>query len=98
MGIYKKYLVCYDIENDKTRKKVFDLLKDLGLIHLQLSIFYGDLNKAEFNAMKYKIKTLLENSSDKCLWIRCDLNQQSIKDCVGYSNFSYIEPDGYESI
>lgn len=98
MGIYTKYLVCYDIENDKTRKKVFELLKDLGLVHLQLSTFYGDLNSAEFSAMKLKIKSLLENSTDKCLWLKCNLDEQQIKDCIGYSNFRYIEPDGYESI
>lgn len=59
MNIYQKYLVCYDIENDKTRKKFFDKMKDLGLISIQKSVFYGDLNQAEFSAMKKVVQKCL---------------------------------------
>lgn len=43
MSIYVKYLVCYDISDTKIRKKFSDCLKDLGLVSLQESVFYGDL-------------------------------------------------------
>ena len=33
MNIYQKYLVCYDIENDKTRKKFFDKKMSSNDIH-----------------------------------------------------------------
>lgn len=66
MNIYQKYLVCYDIENDKTRKKFFEKMKDLGLISIQKSVFYGDLNQAEFSAMKKVVLKMLDPDSDKC--------------------------------
>lgn len=47
MSIYVKYLVCYDISDTKIRKKFSDCLKDLGLVSLQESVFYGDLKKTE---------------------------------------------------
>ncbi|MGN0916521.1 MAG: CRISPR-associated endonuclease Cas2 [Succinivibrio sp.] len=98
MSIYTKYLVCYDIENDKTRKKVHTFLKDIGLIPLQYSVFYGALNRAEVTAMRLKLKELIKIKSDKCLWVQCTLEDQKISDCIGYLDFSFTEPDGYETI
>ena len=98
MGIYTKYLICYDIEENKVRKKFFDGMKDLGLIPIQQSVFYGDLNNAEFNAMKSLASELLNENKDKCLWIKCNLAESEIKGCVGYKEFEYDEPDGYKTI
>lgn|SRR5574344_1080597 len=98
MGIYTKFLVCYDVEKDKTRKKLFDSLKDLGLVQIQKSVFYGDLNVADYSAMKRLVNDLLDKSTDKCLWIKCHLLEQDVRACFGYKNFSYTEPDGYDTI
>lgn len=43
MSIYAKYLVCYDVSSNSRRKKFSDALKDLGLVSMQGSVFYGDL-------------------------------------------------------
>ena len=48
--LYVKYLVCYDIVDNKRRKKFIDALEDLGLIRIQYSVFYGDLKPAEAKA------------------------------------------------
>lgn len=98
MSVYTKYLVCYDIESDRTRKKVYTFLKDLGLISLQFSVFYGALNKAEFSAMKSTLLRIINQSTDRCLWLQCSIDERDIKECIGYLNFSYIGPDGYETI
>jgi CRISPR-associated protein Cas2 len=98
MGIYAKYLICYDIEENKVRKKFFDGMKDLGLIPIQKSVFYGDLNNAEFNALKRLATELLDETKDKCLWIKCNLSESGVKECFGYKGFEYDEPDGYKTI
>lgn len=98
MGIYNKYLVCYDIENDKTRKKFYDEMKNLGLIPVQKSVFYGDLASPEFFSIKKLANELLESETDRCLWIKCNLSESDIKKCFGYDNFKYLEPDGYAAI
>lgn len=98
MGIYNKYLICYDIESDKVRKKFFDGMKDLGLIPLQKSVFYGDLTSPEFSAVKKLAYDLLNSNTDKCLWLKCALDETCVRQCVGYKTFEYTEPDGFVSI
>lgn len=95
MTVYVKYLVCYDIPDNKRRTKFFNSLKDLGLVSLQYSVFYGDLKNAEVNALKKIAKNLLDKNEDKCFWYPCHLNIDTLKQCIGYDNFQYIEPDGY---
>lgn len=96
---YSKYLICYDIEDDKTRTKFFDKMKDFGLIPIQKSVFYGDLNNAEATSVKRIAFELLDCTADKCLFVKCNLQPEQIRQqCLGYSEFVYVEPDGYETI
>lgn len=39
-----KTFIIYDVEEDKIRSKVFEACKDYGLVHVQYSAFFGDLN------------------------------------------------------
>lgn len=61
--LYVKYLVCYDIVDNKRRKKFIDALEDLGLIRIQYSVFYGDLKPAEAKALVRSASTLLNEFS-----------------------------------
>lgn len=98
MGIYSKYLVCYDIENNRTRTKFFNFLKDLGLQPLQKSVFYGELNAAELRSLAATARESLEPTTDSCLWIICPLKPMEFDQFVGYKNFPYIEADGHETL
>lgn len=37
------YLICYDIESDKLRKKISDRLEAEGLLRIQYSVFLGPM-------------------------------------------------------
>ena len=52
-----KYLITYDIENNKRRKKVSDELEAYGY-RVNFSVFECELNKTKMNILKflYKIK------------------------------------------
>ena len=39
------YLICYDIESDKVRKKVHDKLQAEGLERIQYSVFLGPISE-----------------------------------------------------
>ena len=39
--MYSQIIVSYDISNTKKRNKFFEELKDLGLISIQKSVFWG---------------------------------------------------------
>ncbi len=96
MNKYTRYLVCYDIPDNKLRKQFSDSLKDIGLIALQKSVFYGDLNFPEAKELARLAHRLLNSDTDKCFWFPCFLPIEEIKKCVGYENFEYEEPDGFK--
>lgn len=98
MKIYQKYLVCYDIEDNKTRTKFFNQLKDIGLIPLQKSVFWGDLSQAEFNALKRTAFELLDKETDKVFWVKTQLDVAQLKAGLGYQYFSAVEVDGYATV
>lgn len=98
MSMYSKYLVCYDISNSRKRTKFSDSLRDLGLVPMQNSVFYGDLKPAEVHSLRRTAEELLDKETDKCFWFPCRLDPEQIKKCLGYETWNYLEPDGHGSI
>jgi CRISPR-associated protein Cas2 len=94
--LYQPILVCYDIEDNKVRKKFADTLKDMGLTSLQKSVFWGQLNKAELRSLKREADRLLNAKTDKAFWVKASLNAQNLAECIGYQDIRLLEPDGYE--
>ena len=95
MSQYTRYLVCYDIQDSKVRRRFFSFLKDLGLVPLQESVFYGDLKPAEARSLGIRAAEMLDSSTDKCFWFPCSLDVDRMRTCVGYKLFVYEDPDGY---
>jgi CRISPR-associated protein Cas2 len=56
-------LLIYDITNDRIRTKVATACEDYGLDRVQLSAFYGRLNRNLQEELMLKIETLL---GDEC--------------------------------
>jgi len=98
MAFYTKYLVCYDIENNRKRKKFSDSLKSLGLVRLQKSVFFGHLNRAEIKALERMARELLDPDEDKAFWTPTPLNEDALKKGIGYDQFHYIQPDGHITV
>lgn len=97
--LYSRYIVCYDIENIKTRNKLYKSLKDFGLMPIQKSVFLGELTKAEISSIRRLVNDLLDKKTDKCLYIQTNLTDQDIiKNCFGYKDFKYVSVDGFETI
>lgn len=86
LGGKVNYLISYDIENTKNRTKLFENLKDLGLISIQKSVFYGKLQKSE----KTIIKKLFEkycSQNDKAIMVAVNID---INDTYGYCEDEFI--------
>ena len=98
MAIYVKYLVCYDISESKRRRKFVESLKDLGLVSLQESVFYGDLTGPEVGVLRKNVFRFLDKETDKCFWFPCSIPADTLRECFGYDNFSYYEPDSHAVI
>ncbi|MEZ4731161.1 MAG: CRISPR-associated endonuclease Cas2 [Caldilineaceae bacterium] len=58
-------LLIYDIPNDRIRTKVATACEDYGLDRVQLSAFYGRLNRNLQEELMLKIETLLGDESGK---------------------------------
>ena len=95
MAFYTYYLVCYDVEDNKVRRKLADFLKDMGLQPLQKSVFWGALNQAEIRSLARYARENLDAETDKCFWIHTRLDAAQLKAGVGYEAFENTHPDGF---
>lgn len=81
-----KTLVIYDIPEDKIRTKVFEACKDYGLVHLQYSAFWGELNHNRRDELKQRLKRTLGRREGKIhIFPICDKDVRLIDEIiVGY--------------
>lgn len=82
--LHREILVCYDVEGDKRRAKLFDALKDLGLIPLQKSVFWGDVTIAEFKAIQREFQRLLDAKMDRAIIVNVHLRDSSARNSFGH--------------
>jgi len=87
MKVEYEFLVAYDIADNKSRKKVFDGLKDLGLFSFQRSIFIGKINKAEDRSIKRLLQQHTNKNCDKAFFLRGSFISQLQESGIGYSDF-----------
>jgi CRISPR-associated protein Cas2 len=58
-----KYLITYDIENDKKRKKISDELEAFGY-RVNYSVFECELNQSKLKKLKEKLEDLVDEKYD----------------------------------
>ncbi len=68
-----KFIVAYDIENNKNRTKLYEKLKDMGLIAVQKSVFYGEISKPEIAIIKIYFKEFC-NRNDRAFIAPCEID------------------------
>jgi CRISPR-associated protein Cas2 len=98
MARYCNYLVCYDIEDNKKRRNFFRSLKDIGMVPLQKSVFWGELTQAEYQSMQRTAHDTLNPKTDKIFWVVTSLDELKLKQGIGYEHLNIIPPDGYKTI
>jgi len=94
--LHNEVLVSYDIENTKNRTKLFKKLKDMSLVSIQKSVFWGHLNKAEEASVVRLLETFCEKT-DKAFIARVKLSQQvNQNNSIGYNKQDFpSEPHPY---
>lgn len=58
-------IIAYDIEDNKTRTRLFNQLKDVGMISIQKSVMWGRLLPADIKLAKRILASEIECDSDK---------------------------------
>jgi len=63
-----RYLVTYDISDDKRRTKVFKTLYDEG-DHVQYSVFLCELDRREVIALRTRLDACIHHREDQILFL-----------------------------
>lgn len=70
----RRYLVLYDIRDDRRLRKVFNTMRSHGS-RFQYSVFLCDLNRSELLALRWELKDLMNEAIDSIAIV--DLGQPS---------------------
>lgn len=63
VGNEMRYLLIYDITDDRARTRVADLCQDYGLERIQYSAFWGDLPRTLQEELLLKIRRVLQGKA-----------------------------------
>jgi len=69
-----RYILIYDIPDDRTRMKIAEICLDYGLDRIQYSAFLGRLTRGQQKEMMKKIRRRLGKRTGKILVIPVDAN------------------------
>lgn len=86
MQLFQEVLVSYDVTDNRARTKLFQRLKDYGLIPIQKSVFWGRVNEAEKRAVYRLFRELLNGPDDCAFIIQANISEQMKKGGYGYEN------------
>jgi len=95
--MYSQVIVSYDIENNKNRKKLFEELKDLGLMPIQKSVFWGYLLASEKRVVKRLFNKYCDIKTDKAFIVNAVLDQ-NLENTFGYDKNDFKHPESFEII
>lgn len=92
MAIYYEVLVSYDIEDNKNRKKLFDVLKDMSLVSIQKSVFWGHIKVAEIKMLPHLFAKYCKDG-DKAFFVKAKLSTEILKNSFGYDEEDFEEKE-----
>ena len=81
------YIISYDLKNSYKRKQLSNYLKSYGLIRIQKSVFWGDIQEKFLKKYVLTLKSFLESNEDSILV--CPINAEDLKNSsfIGYDFF-----------
>lgn len=95
--MYSQIIVSYDISETKKRNKFFEELKDLGLVSIQKSVFWGYVLPSEKRFIKKLFKKYCELDNDKAFIVNVSLDKD-LNNSFGYDEDDFKHPESFEII
>ena len=62
----RRYLVCYDVADDRRRTRIFETLRDQG-DHAQYSVFFCELNDRELASLRSELQAWIHEREDQVM-------------------------------
>ena len=81
----RRYLVTYDVAEDKRRTRIFETLRDCG-DHAQYSVFFCELNPTELALLRIELREHLHEREDQILILdlgKAENPLESGMECLG---------------
>jgi CRISPR-associated protein Cas2 len=72
-----RYLVIYDITDDRLRARVAEILKNYGLKRIQKSAFIGNLTRAKLSSIVVDVKMIVVDDNLK-IFPLCDVDYRGL--------------------
>ena len=92
MASRKRYLVAYDIRDDKRLRLVYKTMKGYGW-RLQYSVFVCDLDRMELLAMKTDLGAIIHHSVDSIAMIDLGAPDERGSECFQFMGAAGTLPD-----
>jgi len=70
-------LIAYDIEDNKTRTRIFNQLKDVGMMSVQKSVMWGRLLPADVSLAKRILSSEIDQATDKAFVMVSKLSENA---------------------
>jgi len=83
-----RYLVIYDITDNRLRKAIAEILKNYGLKRIQKSAFVGNLMRNQLNSLITDLKKMIVDDNLK-IFPLCDLDYRRM---ISLGK-EYVEPE-----
>ena len=65
----KRFIVTYDIRDDKRRGKIYKTLRDYA-VPVQFSVFEASLKDEDYIMLRHKLECLMRKSEDSIIFYR----------------------------
>lgn len=87
----RRYVVSYDIANDKRRTKIYEMLLGYG-DHIQFSVFLADLTRRELITLRTRLRELMNEGEDQCLFVDLGRETRPLQDTLEVIGKPYRPP------
>jgi CRISPR-associated protein Cas2 len=92
----RRYLIAYDISDDKPRTRAYNTLGDFGDA-VQFSVFFADLTASELVVLRGRLRELIDERTDQVLLVDLGRVKRDIDHCVEVLGVAY-EPSTRSTI
>jgi CRISPR-associated protein Cas2 len=87
----RRFLITYDIADDKRRSKIFKALRDVG-DHVQFSVFLCCLNERERVALRGRVDSLIDHRADQIMTVDLGPAAHDPDHCISTLGRAYQPP------
>ncbi|MHB1329595.1 MAG: CRISPR-associated endonuclease Cas2 [Gemmatimonadales bacterium] len=91
MTLRRRYVISYDVSDDKRRTRLYQLLLAYGN-HVQFSVFLADLTPQELIILRGKIRDAVNEVEDQCLLVNLGREARPLESTLEVVGRPYTPP------